>query len=166
MNLLKKIARRILYTDPISKARKLGVKIGDNCRLLDNVRFHSEPYLITIGNHVSITDSEFITHDGAVWIFREEMPEIDSFGRINVGDNIFIGSKCLILPGVSIGNNTIVGAGSVVTKDLEGGFVYAGVPAKRICTIDEYRDKNEPRFIMTKNMSSSQKKKFLLRNSI
>ena len=56
-------------------------------------------------------------------------------------DNVFIGYNCTILPNVRIGENVIVGACSVVTKDLEPDGVYAGVPAKRIGSFNEYVSK-------------------------
>lgn len=54
---------------------------------------------------------------------------------IDIGKNVWIGSNCTILSGVTIGDNAIIGAGSVVTKDVEGNTVVAGVPAKYIKTI-------------------------------
>lgn len=54
---------------------------------------------------------------------------------IGIGKNVWIGSNCTILPGVTIGDNAIIGAGSVVTKDVERNTVVAGVPAKHIKTI-------------------------------
>ena len=64
---------------PINYWKKRGLVIGNNCRLVGDISFGSEPYLINIGNHVSITNSKFITHDGAVWVFRDKYPEIDLF---------------------------------------------------------------------------------------
>jgi hypothetical protein len=66
-----KILFNFLYKKlaPLSFAKHLGVKIGKDCRLID-VSYSSEPYLITIGNHVSATWVGFETHDGGGWIFR------------------------------------------------------------------------------------------------
>ena len=58
-----------------------------------------------------------------------------------IGDNVYIGSKCIILPGVRIGNNVVIGAGSVVTKDIPDNSVYAGNPARFICDLQTYADK-------------------------
>lgn len=152
--------------DPISYARKLGVVIGKDCRLIDDVKFGAEPYLVTLGNHVSVTSSSFITHDGGIWIFRNKHPKIDVIKPIKVGNNVFIGAGCTILPGVSIGNNVVVGAKSLVSKSLESNFVYAGVPAKKIKSIDEYYKSVYPDFINTKGLSFDQKKKYLTDNLI
>lgn len=54
---------------------------------------------------------------------------------------LYIGQGCTILRGVTIGENTIVGACSLVTKSLEPNSVYAGVPAKKICSLDEWKEK-------------------------
>lgn len=53
---------------------------------------------------------------------------------------MFIGSNSIVLPNVTIGPNTIVGAGTLVNKSLQGG-VYAGIPAKYICSFEEFAEK-------------------------
>lgn len=160
---IKKILYKLLYiVSPIKASHLIGVKIGDNCRLLGKVSFGTEPYLVRLGDNVSITESSFVTHDGSVWLFRKEFPNIDLVAPIHVGNNVFIGMGCIILPGVTIGDNVIVGAGSVVTKDLDAGFIYAGVPARRINSVSEYKRKILPRSVSTKNMSFRDKKSFLL----
>lgn len=64
--------------------------------------------------------TKFFTH-GAAWVLRDKYPEIDFFGKIKIGDNVYIGNDSLILPGVAIGSNVIIAAGSVVTKSFRGG---------------------------------------------
>lgn len=145
--------------DPIGHARKIGVRIGKNCRFCGAVNFGTEPYLVCIGDHVSITTSDFITHDGAIWVFREEYPDVDLFGLIEVGNNVFIGAGCTILPGVTIGDNVVVGAGAVVSKSLTSGFVYGGVPAKKIKSVSDYRDSVLPRCVETKLMMPKEKER-------
>src|SRR5687768_17586277 len=78
------------YRDPVEYARSTGVEIGNDCRLID-VSFGSEPYLVSLGNHVSATGTNFVTHDGGVWVFRDRRPDADVFGRIRVGNNVFLG---------------------------------------------------------------------------
>lgn len=162
MNIIQKLYLSYLKrTDTIKWARKLGVKIGKNCRLL-SVTFSTEPYLIEIGDHVSATNVHFETHDGGVWVFRDKHPKWDIIKKIKIGNNVYIGTGTIILPGVKIGDNIIIGAKSVVTKDLESNFVYAGIPAKKIKTIDEYYNKISTSVIETKHLSSMEKHKFLL----
>lgn len=119
--------------------RKKGYLIGKNNRIYIH-NFGSEPYLIKIGNHCTITSGvQLITHDGGAWIFREEIPDLNVFGKIEIKDNSFIGLNSIILPNVTIGPNSVVGAGAVVTKDVPPNTVVAGVPAKIISTTEDYK---------------------------
>lgn len=128
-------------------ARILDVDIGDKCRIY-NTDWGSEPYLIKIGNNVTISKNVvFITHDGSPWIFRNNNGRYFKYARIIVGDNVFIGMNTIIMPGVKIDNNVIVGSGSVVTKRLKSGYVYAGNPAKELDTIENYYLKVKHEFI-------------------
>lgn len=129
---------------PLVYARKIGVEIGDNLRLVGSPNWGSEPWLIRIGEHTLVSfDVSFVTHDAGTWCFRnqESYKHTVKFGRIKVGDNCFIGAKSTILPGVTIGNNCIVAAGAVVSKDIPSGEVWGGVPAKFIMTMMEYAEK-------------------------
>lgn len=56
---------------------------------------------------------------------------------ITIGDNVWIGGSVVILPGVTIGNNAVIGAGSVVTKDIPDNAIAAGNPCKVIRTVTE-----------------------------
>ncbi|MEB8068895.1 acyltransferase [Mammaliicoccus fleurettii] len=159
---LKKFIKKELS---IKEAEKLGVKIGKNCRFLNvtSSTFGSEPYLINIGNHVTITRGvSFITHDGGVWVFRNEEKNIDVFGKIKVGNNVFIGLNSLILPGVTIGDNVVIAAGSIVTKNIESNSVVGGNPARKIRAIEEYREKSWENADFIKNYSNIEKKKYLI----
>lgn len=62
-------------------------------------------------------------------------------GCIRIDDNVFIGANSTILANVHIESNVIIGACSLVNKNLESGFVYGGIPAKKICTIHEFVEK-------------------------
>lgn len=146
---------------PIKYARYIGVKIGSNCRLI-NVSFSTEPYLITIGNHVSATQVRFETHDGGVWVFRDKNPELDIVKPIKVGNNVYIGFGAVILPGVSIGDNAVIGAYAVVTKDVPENTVSVGIPARVIKNVDEYIAKSVQSGDNTKSMSIEEKKFFYL----
>lgn len=149
----------------VELARSIGVKVGHDCRLID-VTFSSEPYLVTIGNHVSATRTHFETHDGGLWVFREQHPDWDVIAPITVGDNVYFGSGVIVLPGVTIGSNVVIGAGSIVTKDLASGFVYAGIPAKKIKSLDEYYLKISKVKMDTKLISPEQKARLLIEKFI
>lgn len=129
---------------PIDYARKIGVRLGDNCRLIGLTDWDSEPWLIDIGNHVEISSEvRFVTHDGSTWCFRERdaYKNVLRYGYIKIKDNCFIGTRSTIMPGVTIGPNSIVGACSLVTKDIPEGEVWGGVPAKFITTVDKFAEK-------------------------
>ena len=104
----------------------------------------SEAYLVSIGQHVTIaSEVTFITHDGGTWVIREQAKyrDVIKFGRIIVHDNCFIGYGSTIMPGVTIGPNSIVAARSVVTKDVPPNTVTGGVPARVLTSIEEYAEK-------------------------
>jgi acetyltransferase-like isoleucine patch superfamily enzyme len=147
----------------IKEAEKIGVIVGRDCRFIGTHKhtFSTEPYLIKIGNHVSMTSPQFITHDGGVWIFRDIYPNIDLFGEIYIGNNVFIGQNAIILPNTYVGDNSIIAAGAVLKGKHEANSVLAGVPAKKICSIDDYFSKNEKRFLHIRNWEYVKKREYL-----
>ena len=62
-------------------------------------------------------------------------------GKVTIGNNVFIGAGTIVLYNVCIADNVIIGAGSVVSHDLKQSGVYVGVPAKRVCSIEDYKKK-------------------------
>jgi acetyltransferase-like isoleucine patch superfamily enzyme len=122
-------------------AKKIGVNVGENLHIYGNPysMFGTEPWCITLGNNVHITKEVlFVTHDGGTLLFRDKIPDLELTSPINVGDNVYIGVRSIILPGVTIGNNSIIAAGSVVAKDVEANSVVGGVPAKFIKSTSDY----------------------------
>lgn len=143
--------------------RRKGVKIGEGVRAFSPL-ISAEPYLLEIGNNVTIsTGVNFTTHDNSVIKVLEN--KTDVFGKIIIKDDCFIGQNSLILPGVTLGNRTIVGAGSIVTKSFkDGNVIIAGNPAKIICTVDEYKKRVRDKALNTKGLSYDEKKKYLKTN--
>jgi maltose O-acetyltransferase len=125
------------YTDYL---RKLGVKVGTNSTVLYPSYVDGRwPYLLEIGNNVTISiNATILTHDAAT-AFAGDMVKI---GKVIVHDHCFIGAGCTILCNVQIGPNSIVGAGSLVSEDIPPNSVCAGNPAKFICTVDEFIQKH------------------------
>ena len=126
----------------ICKAR--GMKVGKDVIFIEAPAFGSEPYLIEIGDRTKITAGcTFINHDGAMYVIRsmEKYADARNFGRIKIGSNCFVGNNCIFLPGSQMGNNCILGAGSVLNSTMPDNSVFAGTPAKYICTLEEYGDK-------------------------
>ena len=154
-----------LSKNPAKYWREKGMKVGENCEIYSSANFGSEPYLITIGDHVRINSGvKFVTHDGGVWVLRgmkEELKDVDRFGKITVGNNVHIGTDVIVMPGVNIGNNCIIGCGAIVTKSIPDNSVAVGVPARVIETIEEYEQKNIDKFLHTKGMSREKKEEYL-----
>jgi acetyltransferase-like isoleucine patch superfamily enzyme len=151
--------------NPAKYWRSKGVIIGEMCEIYASASFGSEPYLITLGNHVRINAGvNFVTHDGGVWVLRElyeELKDIDMFGKIHVGNNVHIGTNALIMPGVTIGNNCIIGCGAIVTKDVPDNSIAVGVPARVIESVEEYKEKHLKDFERTKMLSRAEKEVYL-----
>jgi len=146
----------------VSYLRKKGIKIGQNCEI-HTMSFSTEPYLIEIGNKVRIASgTHFITHDGSIMCFRDELKG-GLFGKIKIGNNVFIGINCIILLNSTIGDNCIVGAGSVVRGQFPENSVIVGNPAKVVSTttIQKMFFRNNPGFIKTNNLSDSDKDKLV-----
>lgn len=147
----------------IGLARKWGVRIGYNCILNPPCNLSSEPYMISIGNNVAIAGGcSFLTHDGGSWIF-EQRGEFDEtvIGPIRIYDYCMLGESVTILMNVKIGPNSIIGAGSLVTQTVPPNSVYAGNPAKYICSMDEYLKKLKEK--ASGNLPRSIRKKSLLK---
>jgi|688.fasta_scaffold166048_2 acetyltransferase-like isoleucine patch superfamily enzyme len=154
-----------IYYDPVGYARSLGVNIGKECRLLDIDigTFGSEPYLVQLGDHVTVTSGvRFVTHDGGVWVFRQQYPDIDVIAPIVIGNNVFIGLNVILMPGITIGDNCIIGAGSIVTKNIPANHVAVGVPARPIKLTTDYLESIKNKAIYIRTLNQSEKKKLLI----
>lgn len=132
----------------ISYLRSVGVKIGDNCifRAPNSVRIDvSRPSLVSIGDNVDMNKNfQIMTHDWASMVFRAKFNDlVNSSGAVSIGSNVYFGTNVVILKGVSIGDNCVIGAGSIVSKNIPANSVAAGIPCKVICSIDEYYNKRK-----------------------
>lgn len=129
MSIIRKVITKFQMRNPIRYARKIGVTIGKGCRLTGNPGWGSEPWLIKIGEHVLLSaEVRFITHDAGTFLFRdtEKYRDVFKFAPIVIHDNCFIGMRAMIMPGVEIGPNSIVAAGSIVTRSVPPGEVWGG----------------------------------------
>jgi acetyltransferase-like isoleucine patch superfamily enzyme len=130
--------------NPVAYARSLGVVIGEGTHLYggDTGTFGTEPYLVTIGKNCHIgNEVRFITHDGMAIVLRAHHPDIDLLARIEVGNNVAIGMRAIILPNVRIGSNCIIGCASVVNRDVPDNTIVAGIPARVIGNLEDYERK-------------------------
>lgn len=102
------------------------ISIGDKTYLGHRVHIHAVG-TVAIEENVMITDSVTIStgsHNS------QEHDLIQTTGDIRIGKNVFIGEKATVLGGVTVGDNAVIGAGAVVTKDVPAGTTVGGVPAR------------------------------------
>jgi acetyltransferase-like isoleucine patch superfamily enzyme len=111
--------------------------IGSNCSILPSTVF-TDPAYVRIGNNVHFSSCTLIGHDGSIAMLnRAYNVKLDSVGKIDIRDNVFIGYGAIVLPNVTISSNAIVGAGAVVTKDVAEGDIVAGIPARPIGRVED-----------------------------
>lgn len=143
-------------------ARFIGVNLGTNNDIQENELWSSEPWLITVGNNCQfVLGSRIFTHGGGR-VLRTIEADYDSFGKVIIGNSVYLGANSLIMPGVTIGDGVLVAAGSVVTKSVPANVVVGGNPAKILCTINEYYEKNKKYNAHTKQMTKDEKRSFIL----
>ena len=99
---------------------------------------------------------------GGANVLRDEYPDFDVFGKVVIGDWVYIGNNSLIMPGVTIGDHVLVAAGSIVTKSIPSNTVVGGNPARIICSLEEYKQKNLKYNVGSKGMSFKEKRNYLL----
>lgn len=153
--------------DTVSLARKLGVEFGEHGQILGDPFeiFGSEPWLIKCGDHVDVTQNvRFLNHEGGLWVargIRKELETQDEFRPIKVGNNVLIGTDSIIMPGVVIGDNVIIAAKSVVSRNIPSNSIVGGSPAKEISKLDRFVEKIGNNTVPTKHMYSFEKKEYL-----
>ena len=151
MNSFWKLIRKIYYKvlweigitedidRTINRLRNIGFKIGNNV-FLDNVKIEENyPEFLEIEDNVTIAyDTRILLHDSSMNnLFSDPV----RFGKVIIKEGAYIGSRCIIMPGVTIGKRSLVGAGSIVTKDVPDEMIVLGVPAKEYMNINDYRKK-------------------------
>lgn len=118
--------------------RSRGVSIGENVHLYNTNIDFGHGFLVTIGNNVTLTGTTILAHDASTHIPLG----VSRVGRVDIGNNVFVGHGSIILPGVRIGDNCIIGAGSVVTKNVPDNSVAAGNPIRIISSYDAFVEKH------------------------
>ena len=129
--------------------RKKGIfhHMGEGCYYHPR-KLPSEPMLVSVGDNVWVASNvRFVTHDMSGDMLKNHPKYKDAFsqiyspyfmGKIEVGSNVMIGADATIMYNVKIGDDCIIAAGSIVTKDIPAGSVVAGVPARVIGTMDDF----------------------------
>ena len=131
-------------TKYINKHKDLFRHIGKQLFFQPRI-FPSDPELISIGDNVMIASSvSFVNHDVVSSMLNKKYNTFNFKpfgGAIQIGDNVMIGARTIILPDVRIGNNVVIAAGSIVSKDIPDNCVAGGVPAKIIGDFDTLVEK-------------------------
>ena len=132
--------RFLQYGDlPTSYYVKRGMKIGKNFSRQSGTKFDpSNCWLIEIGDDVRMANNvQILAHDFSPMHYTGYV----RFGKVIIGNRVWVGANTTILMNVRIGDDVIIGANSLVNKDIPSGVVVGGVPARVICTTEEYRQK-------------------------
>lgn len=150
---LKELIKKIIYKERYSSEtfveflKSGGAKIGNNVIILDprkTVIDYGNRMLIEIGDNVLVTAGcTILAHDYSYSVSRYaygKMPQVTK--RTKIGNNVFLGMNSIVLMGAEIGNNVIIGAGSVVHGVIESDSIYAGNPARKISSLEDYTNKN------------------------
>lgn len=138
MNLFSKIFRRKKEKTIVEQIREMGGHVGDNVQIFSAKIDIRWSFLLSIGNNVVISQARILLHDGSTRLFCDNHSYINS---VTIGDNVFIGVDAIVLPGKHIGNNVVVGAGTVVSKDIPDNSVVVGNPMRIVGTYEDFRNK-------------------------
>lgn len=143
MNPIKELLYRIRGEYTTEKLISMGMQVGKNFGRLNGVILDpSHCWLISIGDNVTMAPRvHILCHDAST----KQFLNYTKIGRVNIGNNVFIGAESVVLPGVTIGDNVVIGANSTVTHDIPANSVAVGSPARVICTLEEYLNKERGR---------------------
>lgn len=134
LGLLKSIYSKSSSERYIKYLRSVGIKIGGGIfRSPRNTRIDTtRPSLVSIGSNVDInTYFQILTHDYATKVFTNKYGVfVNSSGKVVIGNNIYFGTNVTVLKGVTIGDNCVIGSGSIVTKSIPANSVVTGVPCR------------------------------------
>ena len=143
MELLKECIYRLRGEFSTKKLISMGMKVGKNFARLNGVILDpSHCWLIEIGDDVTLAPRvHILCHDASTKIFLI----YTKVGNVTIGNRVFIGAESVILPGVTIGDDVVIGANSTVTHNIPSNSVAVGSPARVICTLEEYIQKEKER---------------------
>lgn len=154
---IRQLCNKLFYPHTYSSAayvaylKECGVSIGEGTWFVKpkntSVDVQNADF-IEIGENVCITDGvTILAHDWSYSVIARAFNDAPGQQKItHIGNNVFIGTHAIILMGADIGDNVIIGAGSVVTGKVEDNSVYAGNPAKKICSLTTHYKKLKDKF--------------------
>ena len=143
MSILKEWIYRLRGEYTTEKLISMGMKVGKNFGRLNGVILDpSHCWLIEIGDDVTLAPRvHILCHDASTKTFMN----YTKIGNVTIGNRVFIGAESVVLPGVTIGDDVIIGANSTVTHNIPSNSVAVGSPARVICTLEEYIQKEKKR---------------------
>jgi maltose O-acetyltransferase len=141
MKCIKYLLNRIRGEQNINMLIKRGLKLGSNLtRMSGCIIDPSHCWHIEIGSDVILAPNvHILAHDASSKIFLN----YTRVANVKIGNRVFIGAGTIVLPGVVVGNDVIIGAGSVVSKSIPSNSVAIGSPARVICSLDDYVEKEK-----------------------
>lgn len=140
--LFGKTGENCVVEQPLFCTYGYNTTVGDNfflnvnCKLMDSGK-------ITIGNNVFIAPNVCIVTEEHAMDVKQRLEGLEYTHPVTIGDNVWICTGAIILPGVTIGENSVIGAGSVVTKDIPPNSLAVGNPCKVIRTLTQEQTSSE-----------------------
>jgi maltose O-acetyltransferase len=133
---LRKANARLRRRTDVETLKERGLTVGENVRIVGDVLIDPDFCdLIRIGDNTTISaDVMILAHDGST----KRQLGYTRIAPVEIGSRVFVGARAIILPGVTVGDDAIVGAGSIVTRDVPAGTVVAGNPARHIADTEDY----------------------------
>ncbi len=131
-----KCGEGVWINQPLTLCRGTTISVGDGCYFNSGTTFVDD-YLITIGNGVMFGPNVTVCTTGHPLHPEHRFDGMYSLPVV-IGDRVWIGANAVILPGVTIGENSVIGAGSVVTKDIPANVLAVGAPCKVLREIGDY----------------------------
>lgn len=161
--------RKILYEyvrdvleETVQRLKDAGVTVGENVKIYNSYIDTKWGPFISIGNRVTISCASILAHDASM---QGGLGKV-KVGRVVINDDVFIGYHSIILPNVIIGNKVVIGAGTVVAKDVPDNSVCLGNPMRIIGSWDDYMKKHQKQIEMSpvfelENINSLNDKKII-----
>ena len=132
----------------VNYLRKHDIRIGNNVHFRNPARTtidFTRPCLIEFGDNIDVNEYfAILSHDFSTFVFRGYYNDfVNSSGKVKIGNNVVFGRNVTVLKGVNIGDNCIIGMGSIVSKSIPPNSVAVGAPAKVVCNLEEYYNKRK-----------------------